>query len=315
MRLVTYFIIVFVSSAALVWAFSRAANKGLRKSQVDFYGKINAASDTAKNTELLVIGSSRVLVNIDTRILDSVTGLRSYNYGLNAAKIKTCLNLFNYALHFQQQANVLLLNIDFNMFEIGDDPYTDAYYYPFEKYYPGFLLNDSSTSSTIHKFGFLDVALYDDYVKYAAIDGWLRPNRKVTGGFNGYYPHVNLTDRINLNHQFTGGDQYQINEYGFSLLSDMANRAKAKGMKQVFVMAPYYNDYTTRNYSKTYQGLITRIAQFAAEKDILFLDFSALKLADDETNFYNYNHLNQKGAGLYTHIIADAIKNYLHPAK
>ncbi|MFZ1785890.1 MAG: hypothetical protein WAU23_11865, partial [Ferruginibacter sp.] len=119
MRLVTYFIIVFVSSAALVWAFSRAANKGLRKSQIEFYGKINAASDTAKNTELLVIGSSRVMVNIDTRILDSVTGLRSYNYGLNAAKIKTCLNLFNYALHFQRQANVLLLNIDFNMFEIG----------------------------------------------------------------------------------------------------------------------------------------------------------------------------------------------------
>ena len=112
MKLTRYLLSVFTISFLITWGASWVTNTGLLSSQVDFYGKMNAASDTGKHTNILIIGSSRALVHLDTRIIDSVTGWHSYNYGLNAVTIKTCFNVLKYALHYQKHAKLVILNID-----------------------------------------------------------------------------------------------------------------------------------------------------------------------------------------------------------
>ena len=133
MKLIKYFFIVILSSAAIVGIASWVIKKGLRKSNVDFFGKMNAAGDTMKDVNIILVGSSRTLVHLNPEIIDSITGLNSYNYGLNAVTIRTCYNIIHYALKKQQHAKLVVLNIDYSMFGLKADPYKDPYYYPFEK--------------------------------------------------------------------------------------------------------------------------------------------------------------------------------------
>ena len=79
MQLVKYLFTVFVASFFITGMCTWLINKGLVKSGVDFYGKINAAGDSTNQVNLLLVGSSRVLVQLDPQIIDAVTGLRSYN--------------------------------------------------------------------------------------------------------------------------------------------------------------------------------------------------------------------------------------------
>jgi len=309
MKLTRYLLTVFAISFLITWGASWVTNKGLLSSQVDFYGKMNAASDTGKHTNILIIGSSRALVHLDTRIIDSVTGWHSYNYGLNAATIKTCFNVIKYALHYQKQARGVILNIDYNMFDISQDPYKDAYYYPFERKMQEFLMTDSTTNRYIHRLSLFDISLYDDFVKYAAIDGLVRPGRKIEGVYNGYYPHQNLTDFIEPTEELLKKAEIKIEESGISILHDIVQLCKERNVKLALVTAPYYK----KDFPVNYYKLQAKISGIAKQKGILFLDCTSLPIIANKTYFYNSNHLNVKGASFYSLIVADSIKKYMIP--
>ena len=311
MKLIRYLLTVFTISFLITWGASWVTNKGLLSSQVDFYGKMNAASDTGKKTNGLIVGSSRALVNLDTRILDSVTGLRSYNYGLNAVTIKTCFNIMKYALHYQKHVKYTLLNIDYNMFNVSKDPYKDAYYYPFEKNFQGFLMKDSTANKFIHKLNFLDISLYDDFAKYAAVDGWFRPGRTIDGIYNGFYPHKNVNDFTESPVNDLARGEIQINETDYSVLNDIVDLCKRNNIKLAFVIAPYFKKDFPGNYYTNYYSLMKRIKHVAQQNDILFLDYASLPITSDKAYFYNGNHLNMKGAAVYSAIVADTIKKYI----
>ena len=196
MKLFKYLGIVILSAVAIAGISSWLVNKGLKKSKVDFFGKMNAAGDTTMKIDILLVGSSRTLVQIDPVIIDSVTKLQSYNYGLNAATVKTCFNVIKYGLFKQSAAKAVVLNIDYSMFDTGKDPYKDPFFYPYQNELPGLLINDSGLNNRIHQAKVFDIAMYDDMAKYAAIDGFIRPNRIVSGLYKGFYPHMAENDFI-----------------------------------------------------------------------------------------------------------------------
>jgi hypothetical protein len=311
MALIKYLLIVFAVSLLIAGAASWLTNKGLQKSHVDFYGKMNAASDTTTHTKLVIIGSSRALVHFDTRILDSVTGLASYNYGLNAASIKTCFNTISYVLHYQKQAKLVLLNIDYNLFDLSTDPYKDAYYYPFEKNMPGFLTSDNGSNKFLHRLTVFDISLYDDYTKYAALDGWLRPHRKLEGSFNGYTPNNDFTDFkipvVNPSQK----TNITLSDSGFKQLNDIINLCKKEQVQLALLVSPYYKGCFPDVYFTNYYSIIEAVKQTAIKNKVVFIDYSALPSLSDKKYFYNCNHLNTTGAGLYTAIVADTIHKFL----
>ncbi len=315
MQLIKYFVTIFTAVFLIVWAASWVTNKGLRRSHVDFYVTMNAASDTSKQTNFAIFGSSRALVHLDTRVIDSTTGLHSYNYGLNGASIKTCFNTMLYALQFQKHLKLAMLNIDLNFFEVSSDPYKDAYYYPFEKKISGFLMNDTTNSRLIHKLKFFDISLYDDYTKYAAIDGWLRPQRPVDGNYNGYTPQNTVYDFKVLTINSSERKPIEVYDSSFKQLNDIIVMCKSKGIQLAFVIAPYYKECFPDKYYTNYYELMQKTRQIARQNDVIFLDYSAIPLSSDKSSFYNGNHMNSKGARIYTLIVADTINNFLKSGK
>jgi hypothetical protein len=310
MQLLKYFFLVFITVLLLTASVTWFTNKGLSKSGVDFYGKINAAADTAANTNLILVGSSRTLKHLDPRIIDSITGFNSFNYGLNSGSIKTWYNLIKYAIRFQKKAKAVILNIDYGMFDVTKDPYKDAYYYPFEKRVPDLVMNDSGTNSLIHRANLFDITLYDDYAKYSAIDGWLRPGRVAPGVYKGYYPNRQLNYFENMPDSAISKKKIVFSEAGFQLLNNCIKLCKENNVIIVFVMAPYLQKYSPDKYFTNFNEIINTVDKIARQNDVPFYNFMAMNLINDPQYFYDVNHLNSKGASLYTAVVADSFYNY-----
>lgn len=310
MQLIKYFLIVISASFIITAAVTAVANKGLRHSSVDFYGKINADNDTSHHTNLLLVGSSRMLVHGNPQVMDSITGLNSYNYGLNAGSIRTWYNMMNNAIRHCKQAKAAVLNIDYKMFDTDSDPYKAAYYYPFENT-GSFVTNDSGTTAFIHRVHFLDISLYDDYAKYAAIDGLLRPGRAIAGTYKGFNPHTEFGGYEPVPAGALKNNSIVCSENGFGLLDSCISLCRRNNVQLVFTLAPYFKEEHPAKYYPDFDKIINRVKAVAAAENVPFFDFTGMEIAAQKELFYNVNHLNSKGAFIYSCALADSLKKVL----
>lgn len=311
MKLVYYFSTVIIISLCIAGAAGWIIKKGLLKSGVHFYDKMNSAANAKNKTEIILAGSSRTLYQLNPKIIDSITGLNSFNLGLNAASIKTCYNVIRYAIQHQPSAKIIILNIDYAMFGVEKDPYKDPYYYPYENDTTAFIIDNAGKMGILHQLKLFDISLYDDYVKYAGIDGYLRPGRNEPGEYKGFLPHNNLTDfeapgvinRYKRNAPFS--------KKGLQLLITIIELCKQNNKQLILVQAPYANSYFPSKYFDNYLEIINKTDSMALQNNIPFFKYTNLPFANDNGYFYNTNHLNIKGANIYSTILATDIHKYL----
>lgn len=306
MKLLKYFVTIIITSLIITGGLSFLINKGLKRSSIDFYGKINYVLNDKTNIDILLVGSSRILTNIDPRIIDSITQLKSYNSGLNAATIKTCYNIITAGIKTQSHLKYIILNIDYNMFKPGIDPYKDAYYYPYTADDNTFVYSNT-TANTIHKIKFLDVATYDDYAKYAAIRGIVSPAQN-TG--NGFSPHGEQGFAIPDN-KLLQADTEKYNEEGHQLLKKIINMCKEKNVELMLVVAPYQKNYAPGLFIKNYDEILEWVKISATKSGAYYFDYTQLPLAADTSYFYNSWHLNIKGATEYSKQVGDDLKQFI----
>ena len=311
MKLFRYLFIIILSSVLIAGISSRLINIGLKKSKVDFFGKMNSASDTSKKINILLVGSSRTLVQINPRIIDSITELQSYNYGLNAATIKTCFNVIQYVLFKQLPSKLVVLNIDYGMFDISQDPYKDPFFFPYQNELLSFMVNDSGLNKLVHRLKIFDIAMYDDKVKYAGIDGLIRSQRVIIGFYKGFYPHTEVNDFKEPSDEQIMNRNASFSENGINILRDIIILCKKKQKKLVLVMAPYVKKFFPSNYIDNYNLIIDKVKEITKSNQITILDYTENSIAKNQSYFYNVNHLNVRGADAYTQILASDINKIL----
>jgi|GEM_PF-3876909 len=307
MKLFKYFITIIITALTIAGGLSFLINKGLKRSSIDFYGKINYVLNDKTNIDILLVGSSRTLTNIDPHIIDSITQLRSYNAGLNAATIKTCYNVIAAAIKKQSHLKYVILNIDFNMFKPGIDPYKDAYYYPYTSGDDEFVYSNNTKANIIHKINFLDVSTYDDYAKYAALRGLISPTQN-TG--NGFFPHVEQ-GFTRPDSTLLKEDIENYTEEGHGLLEKIMIVCKQKNIELMLVVAPYQKDYAPAFFIKNYNEILELVKASASKNTAHYFDYTQLPLESDTSNFYNSWHLNIKGATTYSIQVANDLKQFI----
>ncbi len=155
-----------------------------------------------------------------------------------------------------------------------------------------------------------DIALYDDYAKYAAIDGWLRPGRVLTGVYKGYYPNSQLNNFETLTNFGTSKKLISVTQTGLQLLESCISLCKKNNVKLVLVMAPYFKQYSPEKYFTNFNAVVDSVKTVANQSDIPFFDYTKMSIVDKKQYFYNFNHLNSLGADVYTKAVSDTIKKY-----
>src|SRR5882762_1000467 len=78
-------LIFILISLALLYVLRAIEYAGIRKNKKGEFAKLNQAFEEKNNFDILVIGSSRAECEFYTPIIDSATGLHSFNIGMTGA--------------------------------------------------------------------------------------------------------------------------------------------------------------------------------------------------------------------------------------
>jgi hypothetical protein len=288
-----------------------AYEKGQRKFYQHETQRFNVLLGNA-SYDVLYIGSSRAHVHYNPKITDSITGLSSYNFGVEGGNLlETNLWLQAY-LAAHPKPKLILLDIPLFAFDIDQRPFFNhTIYFPY--------LNNQvfySTISQYKKIGsykyipFLELMEVDDYNKFNALKGLAGKKSKHSEGYsyNGFAD--NGTEIFSPTGYKAPVDtaNTHLTQKGKDLLKAIIDTCNKKGIQLVMVYSPQYNE----GHYTAHADFFRYLQEISARNKIPFYNYMEQPLSRDSSLFANAGHLNRKGAKIFSAAIAnDILLKYL----
>ena len=297
---ITFFFIIWFVITGLIDIFYTKNIKKQHIREIDTWERILGDSIDAN---VFILGSSRAMSHYNPSIIDSITGLNSYNFGFDGKTLESDIMLYNILKkHVSNYPKYVIWDIYFYSFyfasKFGDQQYTP---YIFNKEIWGNINNNSVHFTLVDK--------YIPLVRY-----WRKQVFPIFNGFKdaqkGYY---------NLNEKWSAEGMLEANKnpLEYSIEPELTLRfkktirdLKANGTNVILVFSPFY--FEGINCVANFSSIIDSIHLYANEEQCLFYNFTNDPICYDTSFFYNAWHLNDKGASLFStkfaHII-DSIEN------
>lgn len=296
----------FLLSLPITWIVDR----GLKKS--DYSTEYKEWDDITKgrvNADILIMGSSKAWRHISPQALQDSFKISAYNLGMDGTHFRPQKWRFDVYTKYNKLPKYIIQVAGINEFE---DPHID---YNFTQYIP--YLNEGYMQR-FGKNGFLN--WMDQYI----------PLYK--------YTHSTGIMKAGLMANFKRHDSRNYKDRGFLSLSthwqDSVFQATVKkfphGMK-AFADTAAYNDFIAyAEFCKRekidliivnvpsyigFQKLVTNpdyipglYKKIAAKYNLKYLDYSQDTICRDTAMFYNFNHLNTRGVGIFNKILIKDLK-------
>lgn len=319
-RLLTYIGVVgAISCLVSVW-FYLHLNKVYGKHTSMVNEVLDYVQDSTDYNDILYIGNSRVWVQINPRIIDSVTGLSSHCVSLDGTDIQYHVMLLKKYLQAHPKPKLVFLSVDFSSLN------TNQIVYNFPDYYP--YLNDSVIYNSIapysFKFRYEPVKRFYAFQKLTAeqddhkLDLWLQL-------LKGNSPAPHTTKRKNsLYRGFAANPaawdvnekikpfKEPCNEEAFKLLQDFVSICNKESIEVIFLQPPMYEGHT--KVVENIAEVDARIDKIVISNHVPFWKYTDMWVCRSTTYFYNMEHLNAAGAEIFSQKFALDIKSYLQRA-
>ncbi|MBS1625222.1 MAG: hypothetical protein JST83_14440 [Bacteroidetes bacterium] len=275
---------------------------GLRHSREGEPGKISFILYDTSRYEVLFTGSSRISRNIDAGLFTSKTGHSTYNAGIDGAGFATMAWLTREFIKSHHTPRYIFINIDLYAMEVE----SGLFYYPM--FYPYLHGSDTRALEAADKrlrrgkwLPFCAIADIDDYLKGVSVDALFSGNGSADSIFHrsGYEPIYSST--------YTGQEDSMVLTFdydvsNFARLDSLCAGCSAEGCQLFFLMSPIYNarEMQTDNSRIFYEYL----RNIEAKYNIVELNYYTDRRFGHDM-FFNRTHLNNKGATVYTGLLAD----------
>lgn len=246
------------------------------------------------NYNTVINGNSRAWVQYNPAILDSVTGCNSYNLGTDGSSVNRQIFKYKTYCRLNQPPQYLIQNIDYSTLDITIG-------YEREQFLPYF--NDRTFVNELpeQEFDFLEKTV--PFVRYFGYRELILRGLKLNNS-EIYTQH--------LKKGFAGQDRswdgsalsqidtvyYAHNTEAIEIFRDFLKELVSKNVKIVFVFAPTYIEAT--NKTKNIDQMFHTYKNIAGEFGIPILDYTYSEISYDTMYFYNANHLNKKGADMFS---------------
>jgi hypothetical protein len=297
--------------------FSAYIEKGNEKYHRHKFKRIHEIFAGNQGYDVLYIGSSRIHNAINPAIVDSITGLRSYNAGVEGGTMFEFKMTFDGYLIHHPAPGLLILAIDAKSFDIKRN-----IFYPPQYFHD---LDNPVVSSSLgfkHNyelfflkyFSFMRMLYYDDYTKVKAISGLMGQNEMQqlhSFEYNGFLS--NGDDCIDsLNSKPYPVFTFQFQRDAVEWLQSIIDSCKKRNIRLLLTYAP--------EYKFKYQQAVNNFFSFRHLLDSMSLNNGislfhddSLRLCNWAGNFANPTHLNTQGSALYSVEIAKRVKeNYAY---
>lgn len=309
LRRITFFLLPLV---ILAWPIDLIVSSCLKHTP-DFSGELEVWKDIYnpdKNHELVVYGSSRAWVQIDPEILTDSLGMSAYNYGVDGHNFR-----IQYLRHAElvrngKKPHTIILSADMFTLQRRSDLYCQ------EQFLPYMLWNENSRVHTELYEGFRPFDYYVPLVRYFGREKALKAAVKCMTGLGCSIPYRKLGYRAHDQDWNSDLDEARsimsdykvvIDEETVKLLNRFLEECRRSDIKVIMVYAPEHIE--GQEFVSNRDEVMELFTQIAAQNKLPFLDYSDDEICRSKEYFYNANHLNLKGAELFTRKLAYDIKS------
>lgn len=286
-------------------------SKSLLKTSL-FEGELEVMNDIYNDNiseDLLIYGSSRSCVHINPKILDKKLNIDSYNLGFNGQKVRLVKFRNDILLENNIIPKNVIINLDINFFGNygmrNPAQFLPILLYDYNKY--NFFKNDI-------KLYLLDI--YMPLIRYRKLKEYnislLKELNKIYFGSD-YRKKIRYKGFEGKNYKWSESSKknlnFKINPLRKKELIDMIEGLIQLDVNVILINSP---EYIERIAAQENRGeIISLYKQLAFKYDIPFIDYTNDTINHNKEYFYNEEHLNAKGADIFTKKLAEDIKPYI----
>jgi hypothetical protein len=282
---------------------------GLTRYSASARGVWNAVVKGKVNTDIIVCGSSRALVHYNPAIIANETGLSTFNLGRNGTFVDLQLSFLKTYLAHNKAPRCIIQNLDNSCFKTTRQIFEPAQYIPYlnePALYERLITLDPGYQRMrrIPLLGIIEnrllltslAGLAGVYPKEDHFNGFRPTDRPWTGEF----------ERFKESHP--NGAMLAMEDKGVEIFRELIECSLKSGAKVVLVYSPEYKE--VQPLFKNREEVFRKIRDIATEYKVVFWDFSDDPICSDRSLFYNSQHLNSRGANLFSIEVGKKLKSF-----
>jgi hypothetical protein len=297
---------------AVAYMLDAAITHGLRNIRTSKFGSFNRVVSGQVNAEIIINGSSRALTHYDPRIIERITGRSAYNLGMNGTQTDVHAAVLKTYLSRNTKPRIVIQNLESFTFEPTQpgelyDPGTYVPYLAEDPLYKSLLAIDRNVWKWKHipLYGY---AVEDLKFTWAwGVLAWFGIQAR-ENYFQGFTPrHTPWTGEFERFKASVGEDgvRNRIDPRGVQALREIIQICREAGIQLILVYSPVY--YEMQLLERNRPEIIAVFERLSGEFKLPFWDYSNHPICLHRENFYNSQHLNAKGAAVFSEHVAQRI--------
>jgi hypothetical protein len=308
-------ILFSVAALLLLYLVRELEYAGLRRNRAGEFSKLREAYLEPHPCDLLIIGSSRAECQFYSPIIDSATGLRTFNIGMTGATmpfIRTSLEAY---LENSPPPKYVILNLDLHSFK--DNPDT---VYKFPRYF-AYLSNEKLRKGLeetdprfywFRKLAFYSMPYYGTKYLDASLRGWLdKPGKYDSTYSSGFAPSERNPALGNLDTLTIAPYVSDPQPYVKDNLDRIVSICREKNIRLIIVLSPLFHRWEESVIN--YPALCEQFRNYARSKNAGFLDLGLDPVRNDQSLYSDPAHLSLEGARLFSSHFSDTLAQYIRP--
>ncbi|WP_160713439.1 hypothetical protein [Chitinophaga solisilvae] len=298
---------------ALMYPLDKLLSAGLKRVHGEGGGDIGELEvmrdiyDGKINSDIVIYGSSRAWIQINSSILEDSLKKQVYNLGIDGHNFHLQYMRHRELLKHNRKPQMIVLSVDIFSLQRRAD------LYEYSQFMPYMLWNENMYNFTSTYQGFNKTDYFIPLMRYAGktevLDVIVRnlthdiPDYR-TKGFRGM--HADWND--DFDNARKTGVKYTIHydTASIRLFEQFIRECKKDNIQLVTIYAPEYIE--GQQFIAGRADLFNLYRRFFEKYHIPFLDFTNDELCFDKKYFYNSMHLNYIGADLFTSKLAHRLK-------
>lgn len=307
-------ILYILAAILLTYVVRELEYFGIRKSKQGKFEKLNTCFNKKNNFDLLIIGSSRAESHFRPDIIDSTTGLNSYNAGMVGATFPFIEGTLEAYLENSSAPKYVVLNIDYHMFVASDD---SIRYFP--SYFP-FLSNEALYSKFSERdkrfIAFKWIPFYSmPYFGTKYLNNSLRGFFDIPGKYDstyikGYTP-IPIADPKDMDTVSIKPYRPWLKNTSWKSLQNIISLCRSKNIKLILVISPLYHRLSEAILNEN--EIIQNLESIAKKENCVFMNLVHLPITFEKNRFSDLDHLNRLGALEFSRIFAHDLTQYIKP--
>ena len=292
----------------IMWSIDHIVTRNLWQSKVQMLDRYNTVYGDTVNYDVLIMGSSRGMVQYSPEILDSILGVNSYNISCNGRCIDAEVNIFNAYCRNHSLPPIIIQNIDHGTLHMSN-------MYEREQYLP-YIIHDKklfNATKETEQFGWSDYLI--PLKRYAGYHEMIKEGLHIRNKM--YKPYNEYKGFEGRDWMWDGSvfrtiskEHFVTNPQADTIFDHYLAFCQAKSIQVIFVYAPLYYGLTEKLEADTAK-MFEHFQYYANKYHCPILNYLNDSICYDTLNFYNANHLNQYGAEQFSTKLAHDLKELL----